>query len=119
MKPIQPILLLFLAAGAVLYFVRLRKKTLDRIIVLLFILAGAALVAVPDLSSAIAQSVGVGRGADLVLYLGLLGLSFVCLLLYVRLRDMEASLSELVRSIALENARIPNSDDLESEKPDD
>lgn len=119
MKPIQPILLLFLAAGAVLYFIRLRKKTLDRAIVLLFILAGAVLVAAPDLSSAIAQLVGVGRGADLVLYLGLLGLSFVCLLLYARLRDMEASLSELVRSIAVQNARIPDNDVPESELPED
>jgi len=119
MKPIQPILLLFLAAGAVLYFVRLRKKTMDRIIVLLFLLAGVVLVAAPDLSSAIAQTVGVGRGADLVLYLGLLGLSFVCLLLYARLRDMEASLSELVRSIAMQNARIPESDAPESQEPED
>ena len=107
MKPIQLILVLFLLAIAAVYFLRLRKKTYDRLIVIFFILAGAVLVIMPDWTTAIAQLVGVGRGADLVLYLGLLGLSFVCLLLYSKLRELEAALTDLVRSIAIAGARPP------------
>jgi small membrane protein len=107
MKPIQLILVLFLLIIAGVYFLRLRKKTYDRLIVIFFILAGVILVMVPDLSAEIARIVGVGRGVDLVLYLGLLGLSFVCLLLYSKIRELEAALTDLVRSIAIAGALQP------------
>jgi hypothetical protein len=108
MKPIQLILVLFLLAIAAVYFLRLRKKTYDRLIVIFFILAGAVLVIMPDWTTAIAQLLGVGRGADLLLYLGLLGLSFVCLLLYSKMRELETALTDLVRSIAIAGARPPD-----------
>jgi len=110
MKPIQPILLILIVIIAIVYFSRLRRKTWDRLIVILFILTGAVLIAVPDLSTAIAQLVGVGRGADLLLYLGIVGLSFVCLLLYAKLRQMETTLTELVRLVALQNAISPEAE---------
>ncbi len=108
MKPIQLILVLFLLVIAAVYFLRLRKKTYDRLIVIFFILAGAVLVIMPDWTTAIAQLLGVGRGADLLLYLGLLGLSFVCLLLYSKMRELETALTDLVRSIAIAGARSPD-----------
>ena len=107
MKPIQPILLILFVIIAGFYLSRLRRKAWDRLIVILFIVTGAVLVAAPDLSTDIAQMVGVGRGADLVLYLGIMGLSFVCLLLYAKLRQLETTLTELARSIALGNAISP------------
>jgi small membrane protein len=108
MKPIQFILVLFMLIIAGAYFLRLRKKTYDRLIVIFFIVAGIILVMVPDLSAEIARLVGVGRGVDLVLYLGLLGLSFVCLLLYSKIRELEATLTDLVRLIAIAEASNPN-----------
>ena len=110
MKPIQPILLILIVIIAIVYFSRLRRKTWDRLIVIFFILTGAVLIAVPDLSTAIAQLVGVGRGADLLLYLGIVGLSFVCLLLYAKLRQLETTLTELVRLVALQNAISPQAE---------
>ena len=107
MKPIQPILILFLLVIASVYFMRLRNKTYDRLIVLIFIVAGVVLVMMPDLSAKIAGMVGVGRGADLVLYLGLLALAFICLMLYSKIRELEAALTDLVRSVAISEARKP------------
>ena len=107
MKPIQAILVLLLLVMAGLYFNRLRKKTFDRLIILFFIFVGILLVLMPDWTTAIANLLGVGRGADLIMYLGLLMLSFFCLLLYARIRELEASLTQLVRSIALNQAREP------------
>jgi small membrane protein len=108
MKPIQAILVLILLAIAGLYFNRLRKKSFDRLIILVFIFAGIMLVIAPDLTTAIAHILGVGRGADLIMYLGLLTLSFFCLLLYARIRELEASLTDLARWIALDQARGPD-----------
>jgi hypothetical protein len=105
MKPIQAILVLILLAIAGLYFIRLRKKSFDRLIIFLFIFIGIILVLVPDLTTAIANLQGVGRGADLIMYLGLLALSFFCVLLYTRIRELETSLTELVRLIAIDQAR--------------
>jgi hypothetical protein len=106
MKPIQPILILFLLVIAIVYFLRLRNKTYDRLIVLFIILGGILLVLMPDLSAEIASIVGVGRGADLLLYLGLVGLLFICLLLYSKVRELEAALTDVVRGIAIAEARI-------------
>jgi hypothetical protein len=108
MKPIQAILVLLLLAIAGLYFTRLRKKTIDRLIILLFIFTGIFLVLAPNVTTAIANVLGVGRGADLIMYMGLLALSFFCLLLYSRIRELEASLTELVRLIAIDQARKPD-----------
>ncbi len=107
MKPIQPILIIFLLIIASVYFLRLRNKTYDRLIVLIFILVGVVLVLMPDLSAKIARIVGVGRGADLVLYLALLALAFICLMLYSKIRELESALTDLVRSIAITEARKP------------
>lgn len=108
MKPIQAILVLILLAIAGLYFNRLRKKTFDRLIILLFIFTGILLVITPDLTTAIAHRLGVGRGADLIMYLGLLMLSFFCVLLYARIRELESSLTDLARWVALDQARQPD-----------
>ena len=108
MKPIQAILVLILLAIAGLYFNRLRKKTFDRLIILLFIFTGILLVITPDLTTAIAHRLGVGRGADLIMYLGLLMLSFFCVLLYARIRELKSSLTDLARWIALDQARQPD-----------
>ena len=107
MKPIQPILILLLAAIAAVYILRLRKKSYDRLVIILLMLAGVVLVSMPDLSANIAHKVGVGRGVDLVIYLGLMGLSYVCLLLYSKIRGLEAALTELVRASAIADAHKP------------
>lgn len=107
MRPIQIILILFLMVMAGLYIIRLRNKTYHRLIVLIFIVTGVVMVIMPDWTTAIAQRIGVGRGADLILYLGLVGLSFICMLLYLRIRELEVKLTELVRLTAIKEAYKP------------
>lgn len=105
MRPVQFILIVLLLGGVWVYFSRLRSGLLDRLVVLLFALAGVVLAAVPDLSMRMAAWVGVGRGADLFMYFALLGLGFFCLVLYSKLRDLETALAEVVRSLAVETSR--------------
>jgi hypothetical protein len=65
-------------------------------------LGTAAVTIVPDAASALAHRLGIGRGADLVIYLSLLlGFSLI-FRLYVRLARLEHELTALVRALALE-----------------
>ena len=107
MRPVQLILIVMLIGILFLYFNRLRSGLVDRIVVALFVFAGIILAAVPDVTMKIAAFVGVGRGADLFMYLALVGLGFFLLVLYSKLRDIESTISELARSVAIETAREP------------
>lgn len=107
MRPVQLILIVLVVGMLFLYFSRLRSGILDRVVVLLFAAAGIVMVAMPDLTMTLAEAVGVGRGADLFMYLSLLGLGFFGLVLYSKLRHMEATLSDLARNIAVNTAHRP------------
>ncbi|HVS82613.1 MAG TPA: DUF2304 domain-containing protein [Pyrinomonadaceae bacterium] len=107
MKLIQFILIPLLALVVIVYFARFRSRLLDRLIVLAFGILGIIMVFVPDWANVLAHSVSVGRGADLIMYLGLIGLTFLCLALYSKLREIEVKLTKLARTEALEHARLP------------
>ena len=109
MKPIQYLLAVLVAGGMMLYFARLRSRLADRLVVLLLGAAGLVLVAFPALANRLANLAGVWRGADLVVYVALLGLAWVCLVLLSRLRELDARLTELARAIALLTAQGPPS----------
>ena len=59
----------------------------------------------------LAHSLGVGRGADLMNYLGWIGIAFVCIGLYSKLRVLESHLTELTRVQAIEHAHAPGKGD--------
>ena len=96
MRPIQFILILLLVMVVAAYFSGLRSRLLDRIIVLLPGVIGIVQTVMTDWDDTLAQLVGAGLGADLLTYMGLVGLAFLCLLLYSRLRELESSSSDLV-----------------------
>ena len=108
MRPVQFILILLLGLGTYLYFNRLRSGLLDRLMVLLFAVGGAAMTIAPDFTTRVANLVGVGRGVDLFFYLSILGLAFMCLLLYSRIRQLESSITELTRALAVKRANDPD-----------
>src|SRR5215471_18636077 len=108
MTPIQPILLILLVAAAILYFSRLRSLLLDRLVVALLLATGIIMVLAPDLTTRVAHLVGVGRGADLVIYLSLIGFGFLWLILYSEIRALQARLTDLARDIAIEKSRGPD-----------
>lgn len=66
-------------------------------------LAGVGVIAViwPDLTTQVANRVGVGRGTDLVLYLAVLGFAFVSIAVYQRISTLETQITALTRELAL------------------
>ena len=105
MKLIQPVLVLLFLVLAWGYFSSFRSRLLDRVVVFIFLVSAISVVAIPDLSNQIAHMMGVGRGADLVTYLGLSGLLFLWLVLYGRVREVREQVTQLARIMALEGAR--------------
>jgi hypothetical protein len=74
----------------------------------LFAFFGAfAVVAVvdPELTTTVANAVGVGRGADLLLYLMVIVFLFFALHVYVLFKKQERTIVRLARAIALQEAR--------------
>ncbi|MQC26604.1 MAG: DUF2304 domain-containing protein [Chloroflexi bacterium] len=107
MTPIQLLLLLIVAVIVLLYFRRLRTRLFDRLFFLMIGASAGVLVAKPEWATAIANALGVDRGADLVNYLGLLGLGFLWLVLYTRQREIDDRLTDLARKMALLEAKKP------------
>src|SRR5262249_12468531 len=74
-------ILLLLGLGAIGFFIFLRRNRLPIHIMTVFLLivAGAVAVIFPDITQDAANVVGVGRGADLVLYIAIVAVMFVLL----------------------------------------
>ncbi|MCW5875505.1 MAG: DUF2304 domain-containing protein [Anaerolineales bacterium] len=109
MTPIQFLLIFVALAILFLYLRHLRTRLLDRMLLSLLALGAVILVVRPDWATALAQLLGVGRGADLVFYLGLSGLAFLWMGLYSRQREMDVRLTELARRMAIFEGEKPKS----------
>ena len=101
MKPIQFILVPLLILLLIIFIPRLRQQRVLKIIFILIITAIMVFTIFLDSSMVLAQYLGIGRGVDLVMYFGMLGLSVCCLLLYLRMQQLQQQLTELARQMAL------------------
>lgn len=74
-------------------------------IVRCFIWIGAAVaIAIPGLVQTVAEWLGIGRGADVVLYLSVLGFLWVAFFLYARCLRLEREITALTRHLAIRDA---------------
>lgn len=91
-------------AGCLFYVVSLgRTYRTMRLVLFSVILIGFVFVWIPDITNAIATFVGVGRGADLIMYIWIvLNLLFI-LRLHIKLREQSEALTQLARRITLSN----------------
>jgi hypothetical protein len=101
----QPILIALLTAVVLLYFVRLRSRGTDGLLIGICFGFAALLVVRPAVAQRIADWVGIGRGVDLVIYLAIPGLALMILLLFARTRDLNQKLTATLRELAIANAR--------------
>lgn len=77
---------------------------------LLFMVFGVVAVLFPDTTTRLSRMVGVGRGADLLLYLMVVVFAFAMINTYLRLRQWEVRYARLARALALRNAEAPKDD---------
>ena len=109
---IVQLLLIAGLAAVVLSFLRnrntVRIQAGKKLLFALFVLACIASVANPEMLTSVANSVGVGRGADLVLYGLVVAFAFVSLNTYLKFKDMEAKMTVLARQLAIAQAVHPD-----------
>lgn len=86
-----------------------RHQAIRRILTLLFIVAAASSVFFPQIWTALANLVGIGRGADLLLYLTVLFFLGFLATTYRRFRHLENDVTELARQLALAQVANPAS----------
>ena len=104
MTLIQVVLTAGIIIIAAYMYLRLRNTFLDLVLILLFLITGVVFVIFNEITDKMAHFLGIGRGADMIFYLGLLFLFFLMLKLYARLRRVEENLTELVRKKSIEEA---------------
>jgi hypothetical protein len=102
--PIQVILVAVLVAIGGVYLTALASRLVARITTILVVALGIGFVLNPDLTTRIARAVGVGRGADLLLYLLCVAVFGTFLRFFRRERELERKLTELARSVAIMEA---------------
>ena len=83
-----------------------RQQALRRVLMFLFVLAAASSVFFPQAWTWVANLLGKGRGADLLLYLLVLFFIGLVATTYRRFRQLETSLTTVARELALLKARV-------------
>ncbi len=86
----------------VLYIFRIRSDSFDRLVYLAGAAAGIVLVIDPQLSTRIANALGIGRGADLIFYLAIIMALFYGVASRSRTRRLERQITLLVRQQAID-----------------
>ncbi len=102
---IQVVVVCFAAYAAVRSISRFRKRTIGKGELALWVcfwIAVGVCVMLPSLVQRFADLLGVGRGADAVLYLSIIALSYAFFRLYIHQRHMEQQTTMLVRRLAIQ-----------------
>lgn len=84
-----------------------RRLAIRRIALLFVGLAGVLAVAFPEIVNTLANYIGVGRGTDLILYVLVVVFVGNSISSSLRARQLEAQITILARSIAIEGAQKP------------
>ncbi len=99
-----------LAALAAVFFYALsqrRRSSSVSVVMALVTLVGGLLVLAPGIANEAAHAVGVGRGADLILYCFIVLMLGAVFNIHLRLRAEREATTELARAIALLSAQRP------------
>jgi hypothetical protein len=78
-----------------------RRLAIRRIVLLLATIAGIVAIAFPELVNSLANSVGVGRGTDLILYALVVVFIGNSISNSIRHRQLEREVTKLARTVAL------------------
>ena len=65
----------------------------------------SAIIIWPQITQRFAELIGIGRGADLVVYLGMLGVYFFFYNLLVKVKQLEEKITTLGREIAIKDGK--------------
>ncbi|MBK7594034.1 MAG: DUF2304 domain-containing protein [Gemmatimonadetes bacterium] len=101
------LVLLGLIGLFIVYVVRMRSASADRLMYLGLAALGIGLVLNPELTNRAAAALGIGRGADLMFYFFIVFCLFHFATTAAALRRLQRDLGELTRVLALQRAEAP------------
>lgn len=106
------VVLIVAVAGIFLYFVsrrhNVRMQAGKRIAFFLFLALNVYAVLFPEHTTVLAHLLGIGRGADLLLYLLVVAFVFGMLNTYLRFRGTTQQITQLARTLAIREAELVN-----------
>lgn len=76
----------------------------------LFVIGAIYAILRPDDTTVVAHWLGIGRGADLLVYALVVAFLFTTISAYMRFKDLELRYAQLARAVALEGVRVPPQD---------
>ena len=103
---IQILLIIFFLFALVKVIGRFRAGDLTKMGVVLwslFWIAAAVVALLPNSTAYLAKLVGIGRGADLVVYVSLVGIFFIIFRLMIKIKILNKDITKLTRKIALQD----------------
>jgi len=101
---LQIIASVFVVYALIKVWSRYRDRTLSWYEGVLWSLAWLAIAVIfwqPELASNLAVRLGIGRGADLIIYAAIICLVYIFFRLYVRVDRMDRTITKIVREITL------------------
>lgn len=105
MTSIQVILIALSLLAAIVGSFAFQSRLGYRLLGVIFFVTASGFVIFPNSTTKIAHALGVGRGADLLLYVALFAGIHAFLLLYLRTRRLERKITELIRAMAIRDAQ--------------
>jgi len=106
--PIQIVFILFILFASSRVVLRFKDGEihLGALIFWLIVWTGAFLAVIfPDKTSQLAIFLGIGRGADIIIYLSLVLLFYLVFRQNVLIENLETKISQLIREITLQDAK--------------
>jgi len=97
------IILGILIIGGPLLISKIKTVLIQRLFYIIVTLTGFVFIIFPDLSSKIANILGIGRGADLIFYVFMLFSWFWFLAFSMKMRQSDRKITAIVRFLAVEN----------------
>jgi len=104
MNGIQLVLITGVILVAIYFLVRQHNSMLDFFLLLSMVTAALIFIFFLGITNYMAHKLGVGRGADLVFYLSIIIFWFVIIKLYIRIRKLEKTVTDVLRKDALDEA---------------
>jgi len=86
-----------------IYIFRLRSDSIDRILFFIAGIVGVIFILNPQITTHIANFIGIGRGTDLMLYLFILASLFYVAAMNTRHRRLKRQMTLIVRALALQS----------------
>ena len=105
LSPIKIILIIPLLLLILLFVLKMQNRIVYRFSLIMIAVAGIFFVVNPDFTTTLAHELNVGRGTDLLFYLCAVAGFISVLMLYSKLRKLEATQTQIIQNAAVENAK--------------